>query len=1221
MGAFVRRAVVLALAPCLVAGLAAFGDDRANAPAISDANDPRYLTAQTRKMGGALPPEQQALEIRHLDLATRVFPEQQRIESTATLTLRTSANLAELVVDFHPKFTIHRVQVDGRDVPPSNYSNPDGQLRVRLRRATTPGATIILRVVYSGTPPLAKRPPWEGGTTWTRTTDGNSPLVDTSLWGGGCDLLFPCIDHPTRKAALVDEHYTVPKGLMAPGNGRFLGSREKDGWVTWNWRARSVHTYGPVLNVGPYKVLEGDYHSRFGNTIPMRLYYLPGEEQQAEALFREFPQTLDFWESRVGPYPWADEKMGVIRVPYSGLENQTLVGHSDDFPKTRFGFDFLMNHEFSHEWFGNQMSVANYDDLWLHEGFGSYAQALLAEHLGGQIDYLAYLKDQRVSIANDQPLVTGRERTEEEVYASPSGPRGDIYPKGSWIAHSLRHLIGDEAFFESLRMLVYGRRDPRPGNFVPQFGTTNHYLGIVNEITGKDYGWFFDVYLRRAELPRLESRHESGKLKLRWVTADNLPFPMPVDVRIGDRVVTLPMTGGTGEAAAAENAPITLDPYSRILMQSDAIDQYRSWRAEQSKKQPGRSQLSGEVAPPGAIWVDDIGLTHYSQRRGKPRAGKSLRDQPIVIGGVRYAHGIGTRSISEFVIDLKGSATRFVSMVGFDDAVRGGIGSVTFEVWADDTRVAESGLMRAGDAPRLLSADLKGARTLTLLVDDGGDTSNDDEVAWAGAMIELTPGAPSRLEALSPPREAPVIIAPAVSAPRPAIHGPRVTGATPGRPFLFRIPATGEAPLRYSARDLPAGLTLDPATGIISGSLREAGEWRATLIVKGARGSARRELRIVGGDDALSRTPPMGWNSWNVWGPAVDQQKVLDAAAWLDRSGLAAHGYQYVVIDDAWMGTRGADGSIRPNEKFPDMRALADAVHARGLKLGIYSSPGPKTCEGYIGSHQHEAQDAATFASWGIDFLKYDWCSYEEVARDHSLAELQKPYFVMRDALARVDRDIVYALCQYGYGDVWKWGAQAGGQLWRSSGDLLDQWANLESVGFRQAGRERWTRPGEWNDTDMLVVGTLGWGPDLRPTRLTRNEQVLHLTLWALQAAPLFIGADLSKLDDFTLALLTNDEVIDVDQDPLGQAAGRLWRDARREIWARPLQDGTYAVGLFNRGLAPAEVTIEWSMLGLRGSQPVRDLWRREDVGRFAEKYSATVPRHGAVFVKVGRPK
>jgi aminopeptidase N len=576
-----RKAIWIATM-CCAATLAhvptAFAQRQVAAP-VTDPSDPKYLTSQTRKMGGPMPAGEMALVFDHLDLALKVFPDDKRIEGVATLQLRTKAPIDTLILDFFPKFTISEIDLDGKPIAKSAYSNPEGQLRVTLPHLLQAGAALEARVVYAGTPPLAKRPPWEGGTTWMKTPDGRYPWIDTSLWGGGCDLLYPCLDHPTLKPATSDLHYTVPAGLMAPGNGALVSTIEKDGWTTWNWHARSVHTYGSVLDVGPYRVMEGDYKSRFGNTIPMRFYYLPGEEQQAAELFAEFPRTLDFWEHVIGPYPWPDQKMGVIRVPYSGLENQTLNGYSNNYPKTMFGWDWLMNHEFSHEWFANQLSVANYDDLWLHEGLGSYAQPLLAEYLGGEIDYMAQLKNQRAGIRNDQPLVTGRERPEKEVYADPTGPRGDIYPKGSWVAHTLRQLIGDEAFFKSIRILVYGRPDPKPGNFTPQFGTTQGFLKIVNEVTGKDYKWFFDVYFYRAPLPTAVVTRENGMLKVRWQAPDHLPFPMPLDVRVDGKIVTLPMTDGTGETPAGERSAVTIDPRSKILMQSDAIDAYQTWLA------------------------------------------------------------------------------------------------------------------------------------------------------------------------------------------------------------------------------------------------------------------------------------------------------------------------------------------------------------------------------------------------------------------------------------------------------------------------------------------------------------------------------------------------------------------------------------------------------------------------------------------------------------------
>ncbi len=568
----------------LACGVAAIGissqasAQRQPASPVTDPNDPRYLTDQTRRMGGPRPPEEMALTFEHLDLATKVFPDKKRIESVATLTLKSSRPVPVLILDMFPKFAIASISIDGKTIAPSAYTNPEGQLRITLPRAIAAGKSFVAKVVFSGTPPLAKRPPWEGGTTWMTTPDGKSPWIDTSLWGGGCDLLYPCLDHPTLKPATTDLHYTVPAWLMAVGNGALVSKIDKDGWTTWNWHARSIHTYGSVLDVGPYKVMEGDYKSKFGNTIPMRFYYLPGEEEKAAELFSEFPQTLRFWEDVIGPYPWADQKMGVVRVPYSGLENQTMVGYSNNYPKTMYGWDSLMNHEFSHEWFANQLSVSNYDDLWLHEGLGSYAQPLLAQYLGGEMDYMSALKAQRAGIRNEQPLVTGKERTEKEVYLDPDGPRGDIYSKGSFVAHVLRQLIGDDAFFKSIRILVYGRPDPRPGNFTPQFGTTQRFLKIVDDVTGKDYKWFFDVYFYQAALPKLVQTREDGALKLHWQVPGNLPFPMPVDLRVNGKVVTLPMTDGNGEIPADITTAVTIDPSSKILMQSDAIDKFQAWR-------------------------------------------------------------------------------------------------------------------------------------------------------------------------------------------------------------------------------------------------------------------------------------------------------------------------------------------------------------------------------------------------------------------------------------------------------------------------------------------------------------------------------------------------------------------------------------------------------------------------------------------------------------------
>jgi alpha-galactosidase len=293
--------------------------------------------------------------------------------------------------------------------------------------------------------------------------------------------------------------------------------------------------------------------------------------------------------------------------------------------------------------------------------------------------------------------------------------------------------------------------------------------------------------------------------------------------------------------------------------------------------------------------------------------------------------------------------------------------------------------------------------------------------------------------------------------------------------------------------------------------------------------------------------------------------------------------------------------------------------------MGIYSSPGPTTCAGFVASYDHEDQDAATYAKWGIDYLKHDWCSYGNIARNDASPELekqQKPYIRMRQALDKVNRDILYSLCQYGMANVWEWGASplVKANCWRTTGDISDNWESLHGIFSSQNGHEKFAGPGHWNDPDMLIVGKVGWGPSLHETHLLPNEQLLHISMWCMLSSPLLIGCDMSQMSDLTVALLSNDEVLDINQDPLGKPAGRVAMTGDQEVWARPLFDGTKAVALVNAGDEDAKVTATWAAVGVSGKQPVRDLWLHKDVGTFANEYSETVPAHGCVVVKVGKP-
>jgi len=618
-----------------------------------------------------------------------------------------------------------------------------------------------------------------------------------------------------------------------------------------------------------------------------------------------------------------------------------------------------------------------------------------------------------------------------------------------------------------------------------------------------------------------------------------------------------------------------------------------------------------------AIPMEDLDLKAMVQEWGQPQKSRSVDGRPLSIGGVRFERGVGTHASSTLTVLADGKAVAFRAKVGVDDEV-GTRGSVEFVVLKDGKAAWRSGVLRGGQPAKECQVSLQGAKTVELRVTDAGDGIDYDHADWAAASFEVLAGA--KLRVVARPEEAPMKIA-SHRRDRTELHGPRIVGTTPGRPFLFRIPATGKSPLRFSANGLPEGLTLDPATGIVRGRVPKPGTYDVKVEVSGPAGKDRRTIRIVAGKGKLALTPPLGWNSWNVWGLSVSADKVRDAARAFVETGLAGHGYQYVNIDDGWEAGRAPDGEVLCNEKFPDMKALADEVHALGLKLGIYSSPGPKTCGGYEGSYRHELQDARTYAKWGIDYLKYDWCSYGQIAKDGSLVELQKPYKVMREALDSVDRDIVYSLCQYGMGDVWKWGNLVGGDLWRTTGDITDTWGSMSGIGFAQGKIAKYAGPSGWNDPDMLVVGMVGWGPSVRPNRLKKNEQITHISLWAMLAAPFLIGCDLTKLDEFTKDLLMNHEILEIQQDPLGKPPVQRDLGDGTEVWTRRLWDGTIAVALFNRNFAAKEVAVSWSSIGVQGSPRVLDCWRRKDLGRVPNGLRQRVPGHGALVFKVGTPK
>ena len=637
------------------------------------------------------------------------------------------------------------------------------------------------------------------------------------------------------------------------------------------------------------------------------------------------------------------------------------------------------------------------------------------------------------------------------------------------------------------------------------------------------------------------------------------------------------------------------------------------------------------------VWLDDLDIPAFSDGIPGVSTKASASGEPIQLGGVKYSRGLGISQIGLMVFQLDGNATQFTAIVGADDNANKATETNIF-ILGDRKILFESGPMKVGDVPKKVNINLAGVKRFGILVKTEASSQKfySDIANAQFTMLENKLPQPIANDGER------YILTPAV-AKSPRINSPKIFGAKPGSPFLFTVVATGETPISFSVDHLPSGLTVDSKTGIITGVLNKKGTYVVTMKAKNNFGAAQKQLTIKIGD-TISLTPPIGWNGWNSWARLIDREKVIASANAMVNMGLSKHGWTYINIDDGWQGYRTANNyALQPNNKFPDFKGMIDEIHNKGLKLGLYSTPWITSYAGfgggssnfengalpdsiisnkrsfrYIGKYRFEKEDAIQMAKWGVDYLKYDWRI--------ELGSAER----MSEALKKSGRDIIYSLSNSAPFNLVKDWARVS-EAWRTGPDIRDSWLSLYVSAFTLDKWGPYGGPGHWNDPDMMILGNVTTGAKLHPTRLTPNEQYSHVSLFSLLAGPLLIGCPIEQLDAFTLNLLSNDEVIEVNQDPLGKSARLVLEEEGVQVWLKQLEQGAYAVGIFNTadfGKTPASYfrwedeqaanyNLDFNKLKLTGLYNIRNVWTQKEVGANAKNFKATVPHHGVVLLKL----
>lgn len=534
----------------------------------------RDLGVRPTDSGGVLMAEQAAYDVKSYDLSVRPDIEAQSIKGTVIVKALIVKPIDKFVLDLDYPFTVESVALlNGKQEQSLTFERKEGKIWIAFPKMQKAGKTVDVRVIYFGKPKVAPRPPWVGGFVWSKTKDGQ-PWVATAVQNDGADLWFPVKDHPSDKPDTTRLHFTVPKPLVAASNGRLESVVDnKDGTRTYNWFvSQPISNYCIALNIAPYKLIEDKVKSVSGEMIPIQFFVLPEDFEKSQSLVDLAKKYNAFFEKYLGPYPFRADKIGIAETPHLGMEHQTITAYGNSFKYDANGDDWLLFHEFGHEWWANLVTAPDWNDFWIHEGFQSFMDTFYVETTKGKEAYFLAMKNRYRGLRNIKAVAPREAQTTTQIYMLPpdyTKSDGDIYGKGALVLNSLRYYIGDDAFFKSIRKMAYP--DPKMEKVTNgkqfHFGTTDDFLKIAERESGKKLGWFFELYLRQPKLPKLVAETKNNELELRWETPNDMPFPMPVEVKINGEIKRVEMKNGKGSLPLSQDAKFEIDPNGWVLKQ------------------------------------------------------------------------------------------------------------------------------------------------------------------------------------------------------------------------------------------------------------------------------------------------------------------------------------------------------------------------------------------------------------------------------------------------------------------------------------------------------------------------------------------------------------------------------------------------------------------------------------------------------------------------------